>query len=222
MDAAVGDPVAGSDQSACRNRWPDEPSLSCGGPTLSGPSDPGRIPITPHGSVEARLSPLARWGGRLGGRCRALSCPEGHRFAPPPHRAAGGPDPSVKGGVHEQACRRPPATVAVAAAAWRRPAGAVSPWRDPDERVFLAAFWPWRLHAACRGVDTELFYSPEGERGLARTARVRAAKAICATCPVKAPCAAYALQHQERYGVWGGLTESERAFRWSQAAAAAH
>jgi WhiB family transcriptional regulator, redox-sensing transcriptional regulator len=97
----------------------------------------------------------------------------------------------------------------------------VSPWRDPDERVFLAAFWSWRLHAACRGVDTGLFYSPEGEQGRARTAREQAAKAICATCPVKAPCAAYALQHQERYGVWGGLTESERADRWSQAAAEA-
>ena len=98
----------------------------------------------------------------------------------------------------------------------------VRPWRDPDERVFLAAFWSWRLHAACRGVDTELFYYPEGgEQGRARTARERAAKAICATCPVKAPCAAYALQHQERYGVWGGLTESERADRWSQAAAEA-
>jgi WhiB family redox-sensing transcriptional regulator len=98
----------------------------------------------------------------------------------------------------------------------------VSPWRNPEERVFLAAFWSWRLYAACRSVDTELFYSPEGERGLARTVRERAAKAICATCPVKAPCAAYALQHHERYGVWGGLTESERAYRSSQAAAAAH
>jgi WhiB family redox-sensing transcriptional regulator len=90
--------------------------------------------------------------------------------------------------------------------------------------VFLAAFWSWRLHAACRGVDTELFYFPEGERGLARASRERAARAICTICPVKAPCAAYALQHHERYGVWGGLTESDRASRWSQAAAdaAAH
>jgi WhiB family transcriptional regulator, redox-sensing transcriptional regulator len=103
---------------------------------------------------------------------------------------------------------------------WRQPHGGqpewVSPWRDRDEPVFLAAFWSWRLHAACRGLNTELFYSPEGERGLARASRERAAKAICATCPVKAPCAAYALQHQERYGVWGGLTESDRAARWSR------
>jgi WhiB family redox-sensing transcriptional regulator len=110
---------------------------------------------------------------------------------------------------------------------WRQPpecsqAEQVRAWRDPDERVFLAAFWSWRLHAACRGVDTDLFYAPEGgERGRARAARERAAKAICATCPVKAPCAAYALQHHERYGIWGGLTESERASRWSRAAAEA-
>jgi WhiB family redox-sensing transcriptional regulator len=92
---------------------------------------------------------------------------------------------------------------------WRQPHGRgqperVSPWRDPDERVFLSAFWPWRLHAACRGVDTELFYSPEGERGLARTSCERAAKAIYAACLVKALCARYAVQHHERYGVWGG------------------
>jgi WhiB family redox-sensing transcriptional regulator len=110
---------------------------------------------------------------------------------------------------------------------WRQPHDRgqperASPWRDPDERVFLAAFWSWRLHAACRGVDTELFYSREDERRLTRAAREQAAKAICASCPVKTPCAAYALQHHERYGIWGGLTESERAYWWSQAAAAAH
>ncbi len=110
---------------------------------------------------------------------------------------------------------------------WRQPHDGgqperASPWRDPDEPVFLAAFWSWRLHAACRGVDTELFYSREDERRLTRAAREQAAKAICATCPVKTPCAAYALQHHERYGIWGGLTESERAYWWSQAAAAAH
>ena len=104
---------------------------------------------------------------------------------------------------------------------WSKPEQ-VRAWRDPDEQAFLPAFWSWRLHAACRGVDTDLFYSPEGERGLARASRERAAKAICATCPVEAACAAYALQHQERYGVWGELTESERVVQWSQAAAAAH
>jgi WhiB family redox-sensing transcriptional regulator len=104
---------------------------------------------------------------------------------------------------------------------WRWPHGRgqperVRPWRDRGERVFLAAFWSWRLHGACRGVDTELFYSREGEGRLARAARERAAKAICATCPVRTPCAAYALQHHERYGIWGGLTERERAYWWSQ------
>jgi WhiB family transcriptional regulator, redox-sensing transcriptional regulator len=102
---------------------------------------------------------------------------------------------------------------------WRRPPECSQPeqvraWRDPDEQVFLPAFWFWRLHAARRGVDTDVFSSPEGERGLARASREGAAKAICAICPVKAPCAAYALQHHERYGVWGGLTEHDRASRW--------
>ena len=54
----VDDPVAGSDQSWCRNRWPEEPSLSRVRPTLSGPRDPGRIPAEPPGgSVGARYDP---------------------------------------------------------------------------------------------------------------------------------------------------------------------
>jgi hypothetical protein len=50
----VGDPVAGSDQSACRNRWPDEPSLSCGRPDPERAKRSRKNPAEPHGSVEAR------------------------------------------------------------------------------------------------------------------------------------------------------------------------
>jgi WhiB family redox-sensing transcriptional regulator len=45
---------------------------------------------------------------------------------------------------------------------------------------------------------------------MARLRRDRAAKAICAGCPVKAECADYAIRAREPYGVWGGLTEEER------------
>lgn len=70
--------------------------------------------------------------------------------------------------------------------------------------------WEWQMHGLCRGMDTEKFFHPDGERGSTRTAREQAAKAICAQCPVLAQCRAHALSAQEPYGVWGGLSESER------------
>ncbi len=36
------------------------------------------------------------------------------------------------------------------------------------------------------------------------------AKAVCAACPVRLECLAYALDHREEYGVWGAMTERER------------
>lgn len=38
----------------------------------------------------------------------------------------------------------------------------------------------------------------------------RAAKTICAACPVRPQCLQYALDHDERYGIWGGMSERER------------
>jgi WhiB family transcriptional regulator, redox-sensing transcriptional regulator len=76
--------------------------------------------------------------------------------------------------------------------------------------------WAWRLEAACGGLPSSVFFSPEGERGAARRRRERAAKAICASCGVREQCADYALAHRERYGVWGGLSEHERAMIWDR------
>ncbi|MEE1928025.1 WhiB family transcriptional regulator [Streptomyces sp. TRM 70351] len=73
-----------------------------------------------------------------------------------------------------------------------------------------ADLWDWQLLAACRGVDSSLFFHPEGERGAARSAREASAKEVCMRCPVRAQCAAHALSVREPYGVWGGLTEDER------------
>jgi WhiB family redox-sensing transcriptional regulator len=71
-------------------------------------------------------------------------------------------------------------------------------------------FWSWQGQAACRSVGSTLFYSPDGERGSRKRRRERAAKAICATCPVVEVCAAYALACRETHGTWGGLSESDR------------
>lgn len=73
-----------------------------------------------------------------------------------------------------------------------------------------ADFWEWQMKGACRGLDSSLFFHPEGERGAAKAARERAAKALCATCPVMIQCREHALRVREPFGVWGGLTESER------------
>lgn len=70
--------------------------------------------------------------------------------------------------------------------------------------------WNWQLRAACRTLDSSIFFHPPGERGRAHDGRERRAKRVCASCPVREACLAHALRAHERYGVWGGLTEDER------------
>lgn len=82
--------------------------------------------------------------------------------------------------------------------------------------------WEWQLQGQCRGLDSDLFFHPDGDRGPTRAARERAAQDICATCPVIAPCGRQALAAREPYGVWGGLTESDREAIWSGRRAAPH
>ncbi len=71
--------------------------------------------------------------------------------------------------------------------------------------------WDWQMKGRCRGVDSSVFFHPEGERGRARMQRERRAKALCHECPVIVACREHALTVAEPYGVWGGLSESERA-----------
>lgn len=70
--------------------------------------------------------------------------------------------------------------------------------------------WEWQQHAACREVDPDVFFHPEGERGSRKDSRDRAACAVCAICPVVAACRYHALTVGEPYGVWGGLTIEDR------------
>jgi WhiB family transcriptional regulator, redox-sensing transcriptional regulator len=73
-----------------------------------------------------------------------------------------------------------------------------------------ADLWEWQLRGACRGEDSSLFFHPEGERGPSRAGREASAKRVCARCPVVELCRAHALSAREPYGVWGGMSESER------------
>ena len=66
----------------------------------------------------------------------------------------------------------------------------------------------WRESAACRSLDTDLFF-PIGKTGLA-VAEIQRAKAVCANCPVRQPCLTFALDTHQGYGIWGGYDEDER------------
>ena len=70
--------------------------------------------------------------------------------------------------------------------------------------------WTWQDFGSCRETDPLLFFHPQNERGSARVKRDRGAKLVCAGCPVRLECADYAVRAREPYGVWGGLSESER------------
>jgi WhiB family redox-sensing transcriptional regulator len=80
-------------------------------------------------------------------------------------------------------------------------------WSRPDN----LAPDTWRERAACRSVDPDLFF-PVGVTGPSAD-YVRAAKAVCASCPVQEPCLDYAIETGQDAGIWGGTSEEERRVR---------
>lgn len=80
--------------------------------------------------------------------------------------------------------------------------------------------WSWQLRARCRDHDPTTFFGDDFERGSADSDHraddtSQQAKAICNACPVRQSCLAHALDTQEPYGIWGGLTERERRqYKW--------
>ena len=61
----------------------------------------------------------------------------------------------------------------------------------------------WQEEALCAQTDPEAFFPEKG-------GSTREAKRICVGCDVKAECLEYALASDERFGIWGGLSERER------------
>ena len=61
----------------------------------------------------------------------------------------------------------------------------------------------WQERALCAETDPEAFFPEKG-------GSTREAKKICTGCEVKAECLEYALFNDERFGIWGGLSERER------------
>ncbi|GGL08611.1 hypothetical protein GCM10011588_23710 [Nocardia jinanensis] len=61
----------------------------------------------------------------------------------------------------------------------------------------------WQERALCAETDPEAFFPEKG-------GSTREAKRICLGCEVRDECLEYALAHDERFGIWGGLSERER------------
>jgi len=61
----------------------------------------------------------------------------------------------------------------------------------------------WQTDALCAQTDPEAFFPEKG-------GSTRDAKKVCGACNVRAQCLEYALSNDERFGIWGGLSERER------------
>ncbi|MDO4910279.1 MAG: WhiB family transcriptional regulator [Corynebacterium sp.] len=69
--------------------------------------------------------------------------------------------------------------------------------------LFAAVEQDWQEQALCAQTDPEAFFPDKG-------GSTREAKRICAACGVRDECLEFALQNDERFGIWGGLSERER------------
>jgi WhiB family transcriptional regulator, redox-sensing transcriptional regulator len=61
----------------------------------------------------------------------------------------------------------------------------------------------WQEQALCAQTDPEAFFPEKG-------GSTREAKKVCTGCDVRTECLEYALANDERFGIWGGLSERER------------
>jgi WhiB family transcriptional regulator, redox-sensing transcriptional regulator len=61
----------------------------------------------------------------------------------------------------------------------------------------------WQERSLCAQTDPEAFFPEKG-------GSTREAKKVCTQCEVRAECLDYALANDERFGIWGGLSERER------------
>lgn len=62
---------------------------------------------------------------------------------------------------------------------------------------------PWVAYALCAETDPDAFFPDRG-------GSTREAKRTCMACDVRAECLDYALRNNERFGVWGGMSERPR------------
>ncbi|MEV6249681.1 WhiB family transcriptional regulator [Streptomyces sp. NPDC051742] len=80
---------------------------------------------------------------------------------------------------------------------------APAPGLVPRLAAELAPDLSWREDALCAQAGPEFFFPAPGSS-------TREAKQLCGACEGRVACLEYALRHDERFGVWGGLSEKER------------
>jgi WhiB family transcriptional regulator, redox-sensing transcriptional regulator len=73
----------------------------------------------------------------------------------------------------------------------------------------------WHALAACRGMGPQTFFPRTDDRRLASDRRYNFALKYCRTCPVVAEC--QTAGEAEVFGLWGGLTPTQRAARRARA-----
>lgn len=78
-----------------------------------------------------------------------------------------------------------------------------TPWNDGPGVMVALKPEPWTVDALCAQTGLDLHFPETGEP-------VTEAKAVCAACDVRAQCLEYALDRNEVFGVWGGLSPQER------------
>lgn len=61
----------------------------------------------------------------------------------------------------------------------------------------------WTKQALCAEVDPVIFFPEKGDI-------ITPAKKVCMACDVRVQCLEYALENNERFGIWGGTVEKER------------
>lgn len=61
---------------------------------------------------------------------------------------------------------------------------------------------PWMRDAACLEFPQEWWFVDRGASGIR-------ARHVCRGCLVRQECLVYALEHAERYGIWGGYSHPE-------------
>ena len=81
-------------------------------------------------------------------------------------------------------------------------------WESADADVLELALvdreiLSWQERALCAQTDPEAFFPEKG-------GSTREAKKVCLACEVRVECLEYALAQDERFGIWGGLSERER------------
>lgn len=69
----------------------------------------------------------------------------------------------------------------------------------------------WQIEAKCAGKPATLFFFEVGAGGKHQYSKMyKEARSICMGCGVAKKCYDFAVDHNEEYGVWGGVNFAQR------------